>query len=157
MVGTGVVVEAVALSCIETCAVSLVIEEVLSKEAEDGAWADVGLDSILIVAVGVEEGNGRGAVTTEVGVLFKSVWAEGSIGLERAADAETVVVDDERVVGILEDITGPGGEGFVPTVQTGDTVTGALASPAAELREGFQEVEVCRLKLVLESNLAGGD
>lgn len=60
-----------------------------------------------------------------------------SIGLERAPDTEPEVVVDEGIVVILEGITGAGEEGFVLTVQAGDTVTGALDSPAAELREGL--------------------
>lgn len=54
--------------------------------------------------------------------------------MERAADAKPeAVVDVENVV-ILAEITGAGEEGLVVTIQVGDTVTGALDSPAAELR-----------------------
>lgn len=110
---------------------------------------------ILVVAVRAEGGHRCGTVR-EGGVCFKSIWVEVRIGLERATDTEPVVAVNEGTVVILEGITGTAEEGLVVTVQAGDTVTGALHSPAAELKKGLQEVEVCRFKLLTDSNLADG-
>lgn len=54
--------------------------------------------------------------------------------MERAADTKPEVVVDVGNVVILVEVTVAGEEGLVVTVQVGDTVTGALGSPAAELR-----------------------
>lgn len=68
MVGTRVVVEAGIILSKETCTVSLVIGGILSKEVEDGVGTDAGLGWVLVVAVGVEEGQRCGTVSREVGV-----------------------------------------------------------------------------------------
>lgn len=65
------------------------------------------------------------------------------IGLERATDTETVAAVDEGTVVILEELISAAEEGLVLTVYSGDTVSGALASPAAKLKKGLWEVEVC--------------
>lgn len=68
MVGTGVVVETGIILSKETFTVSLVIGGILSKEVEDGVGTDAGLGWVLVVALGVEEGQRCGKVTREVGV-----------------------------------------------------------------------------------------
>lgn len=135
--------------------VGLVVGGILSEEVKGGVGTDAGLDWVLVVAVGVEEEPRCGTVTRKGGVLLKSSGLEVSTGFERATDAELEVVVDVGNVVILERITGEE-DGLVVTVQAGDTVTGALYSPAAELREGLKEVKVCRFKLLAESNLVGG-
>lgn len=78
------------------------------------------------------------------------------IGLDIAADTEVTV--DEGIVVALEGMTGAGEGGFALKVLDCDTGTGtgALDSPAAKLGAGLKDVEVCVLKLLPESNLAGG-
>lgn len=85
------------------------------------------------MVAGVEEGT----VTREGSVLFKSIGVDVSVVLERATDIEPEVVVDVVAVVILEGITGAEEEGVVISVQAGDTVTGALDSPAAECRKGL--------------------
>lgn len=60
-----------------------------------------------------------------------------SVGLERATNTEPEVVVDVGTGVILDGITGTGEEGLVVTAQAGDTITGALDSPAAELKRGL--------------------
>lgn len=122
---------------IETGAgVALVVGGILSKEVEDGDGADAGLGWVLFVVVVVEEGQRCGTVTREEGVVFKSTVLDMSIGLKGAADTEPEVVFDVGIV-IMEGITGGEEQSLVVTVQACETVTGALDSPAAELREGL--------------------
>lgn len=123
---------------------------ILSKEADDGEGADAGLGWVL-VADGVE----NELVTREEGVLLGSIILEVTTGLETATDTEPEVVNDTGTV-ILAEKTGAGDEGLIVTVEAGGTVTGAFASPAAELGEALLVVEVCRFKLVAESGLVGG-
>lgn len=88
------------------------------------------------MAVRIEDGNVSETLTKDGGV-FKSIGLEVSVGLERVADSEPEVVVDVGIIVILEGITVGGEEGLVVTAQGGDTVTGALDSPAAELRGGL--------------------
>lgn len=113
--------------------VGLVVGGTLSKEVKDGVGTGAGLGWVLVVAVRVEEGT-SGTLTREEEGLLKSTGLEVSDGLERAADTEPEVVVDVGTVVILE---GGGEGGLVVTALAGDTVTGALDSPAAELREGL--------------------
>lgn len=76
------------------------------------------------------------------------------IGLDIAADTEVTV--DEGIVVALEGMTGAGEGGFALKVLDCDTGTGALDSPAAKLWASLKDVEVCVLRLLPESNLAGG-
>lgn len=78
-----------------------------------------------------------------------------SVGLERT-DTEPEVGVDVGTVVIFEGIVGAAEGGLAVTAHASDAVTEALDSPAAEIREGLQEVEVCRFKLLADSNLAGG-
>lgn len=135
MVGAGIGVGVGGILSKETGAeVGLVVGGNLSKGVEDGACTDAGMGWVLVVAVKVEVGQRSGTVTSEGGVLLRSTGVDWSIGLERAADTEPEVVADVGTVVSLELITGAG---EVVTVHTGDTVTGALDCPAAELRKGL--------------------
>lgn len=102
-----------------------VMEGILSNDVTGG-----GLGWVLVVVVVVE------------GVLFKSMGADGGLGLEKAADTGSVVIADVVAVVILG-IPSAEEEGVPLTVQAGDTVTGT----SAEFGMGLQEVE---------SNLEGG-
>ena len=138
MVGPGVGVGAEGALSKETCAgVALVEEGILSKDVDDGFGTDAGLGWVLVVAFGVKEGQRSETVTREGGICSKSIGLEVSVGLERAAGTKPTVVVDLGPPVILEGITGAGDEGSVVTVQAGDTVTGVLDSPAAELRVGL--------------------
>lgn len=138
MVRAGVGVGAGAILSKETGAgICLVMGGILSNEIEDGVGTDAEQGWVLVVAVGVEEGYLSGALTRKGGDFFKSIGLEVSVGLERAADTEPEVVGDWGTVITLEGGTGAEKEGLVVTAEGGDTITGGLDSPAAELREGL--------------------
>lgn len=133
----------------ETGAVGLVIGGILSKEFEKvGTGAGLGWVLVEVMAVWVGAGQRSGRV------LFKSI--DVCVGLERVVDIESGVGVDGVTFVIVVGKTGAGEEGLVVTVQAGGTVTGALNSPATELWGGLLKEEVCRFKLLAESNLAGG-
>jgi len=115
--------------------VGLVVGGTISEEADDGVGTDERLGWFLIDALGVDDERRSGPVTREEGVLFKSIGLEVTVGLVRAADTEPEVVVDVGTIVILEGITGAGEEGLVVAVQADGTATGALDSPAAELRD----------------------
>lgn len=93
--------------------------------------------------VGIGEGRACGTATREVGICFKSIWVEVS----RDTDTDAEVVVDERIIVVLE---GAGEE--VLTGQAGDTAPAASDCPVVEPTKNV--VEVSRLELVRESNLA---
>lgn len=134
--------------------VGLVMGGILSKEVENGVGTDAGLGLVLVEVMPVWVGGGQRSGTTATGgrVLFKSI----DVGLERVVDIEPGVGVDGVTFVIVVEKTGAGEEGLVVTVRAGDTVTGAVTSPAAELWRGLLEEEVCSFKLLPESNLAGG-
>lgn len=106
------------------------------------------------MGAGVGLGTGSGIVTREGRGLFK---VEGTGG---CTESEVVIVRDPGagvdvvITGIFEDRPDAGEVSPDGTVQAGDEVTGALASPATELSKGFGEMELCKLKTLEESSLA---
>lgn len=110
-----------------------VVGGILHKEVENGVGKDEGLGWVLVEVMAVKVGAGQisGAFTRGGRVLFKST--DVCVGLERVVDIEPGVGVDGVTFVVVVGRTGAGVEGLVVTVQAGDTVTGALNSPAAEL------------------------
>lgn len=132
MVGAGIGVGVGGVLSNKTGAeASLVTGGCLSEEIEAGVGTHAGLGWALLVGREIS-----GTVACKGGLLFCSVRVEVSVGLERAVDAEAEVAVEGRTA-VFEREPRSGEDDFAGTVQGGDTVAGALESPATELGEGL--------------------